>query len=209
MANPDNRVGHVCFSELCLIACVIATIYLTAMTSETLTTLPILSEMVTNRGRTVDQASHEDPILLVFLRHFGCTFCREALTDLAEKKAGYEGEGIRLIFVHMASHEDATEYFARYNIQDAEHVSDPMCQYYAAFGLGKGNFSQLFGLRVMIRGFDAGVLKGHGIGRQIGDGFQMPGVFLIQNGILRESFRHQYASDRPDYDELVACCVIP
>lgn len=175
----------------------------------TLETHPALAEMLTNRKRSVDAASRESPVLLVFLRHFGCTFCREALQDLAGKRQAYERDGVHLIFVHMASVEEAETYFNKYHLEGAEHVSDPNCRYYSNLGLGKGTFSQLFGLRVMMRGVEAGLIKGHGIGRQIGDGFQMPGVFLVQNGIIRERFVHQYASDRPDYDELVSCCILP
>jgi len=175
----------------------------------TLETYPALAEMITDRGRSVDAASRETPVLLVFLRHFGCTFCREALQDLASKRASYERDGVHLIFVHMAEPKEAETFFAKYHLEGAEHVSDPSCRFYASLGLGKGSFSQLFGLRVMMRGVEAGILKGHGVGRQIGDGFQMPGVFLVQNGIIRERFVHHYVSDRPDYDELISCCILP
>ena len=177
--------------------------------TEPIATMPALGMMTTNRGRTVEEASHQSAVLLVFLRHFGCTFCREALEDLSRKQDTFKADGIHMVFVHMADDQAADEYFAKYNIHDPEHVADPGCLYYAIFGLGKGKFSQLFGLQVMMRGFEAGVLKGHGIGRQIGDGFQMPGVFLIQNGVVRDQFIHHLASDRPDYDNLVSCCTIP
>jgi peroxiredoxin len=172
-------------------------------------TVTVFSEMMTNRGRSVDEASRERPVMLIFLRHFGCTFCRESLSDLSRKQDQYENEGVQLIFVHMADDEQAREYFQRYALGDPERISDPECRFYSAMGLGKGSFSQLFGLQVMIRGVEAGVLKGHGIGRQIGDGFQMPGVFLVQNGVVREQFIHRLASDRPNYDALLSCCIIP
>ena len=38
-------------------------------------------------GPSLEQLSHDRPQLVVFLRHFGCTFCRESLADLAEKRA--------------------------------------------------------------------------------------------------------------------------
>jgi hypothetical protein len=40
----------------------------------------------------------------------------------------------------------------------------------------------------------------------LGDGFQMPGVFVIREGEVREHFIHRLASDRPDYAKLVECC---
>ena len=59
-----------------------------------------------------------------------------------------------------------------------------------------------------MRGFTAGVINGHGVGSQLGDGFQMPGVFIIREGEVREEFIHKLASDRPDYEQLVKCCAI-
>jgi hypothetical protein len=59
--------------------------------------------------------------------------------------------------------------------------------------------SQLFGWRVWLRGFQAGIMKGHGVGMLVGDGFQMPGVFLLFHGEVINAYIHQNASDRPDY----------
>ena len=70
---------------------------------------------------------------------------------------------------------------------------------YRQFGLDLGGFSQLFGLRVWLRGFMYGVVNGHGIGAVRGNSFQMPGVYLYHCGVLLGGFRHEAASDRPDY----------
>jgi len=108
----------------------------------------------------------------------------------------------------MADTETADKYFSRYNLEGVEHISDPDCQYYTAFGLVKGNFRQLFGLSSWIRGFQAGVVEGHGIGKQMGDEFQMPGVFVVQGNRIREYYIHKLSSDRPDYEKLAECCVL-
>lgn len=171
--------------------------------------LSVLESMVTNQGRALSTLSRQQPVLLVFLRHFGCTFCREALSDIARERDRIEQTGSRIVFVHMTDKEVAERYFQRYNLQGAEHISDPDCTFYAAFGLMKGTFNQLFGLQSWIRGFSAGVLDGHGVGPQLGDGFQMPGVFVIQDGTLKQSFIHKLASDRPNYVELIRCCDVP
>lgn len=166
----------------------------------------LLQEMMTSDKVNLKDLSFQQPVLLVFLRHFGCTFCREALADISEARKRIEEIGTKLVFVHMASNEIAEDYFDRFNLQGATHISDPECEYYAAFGLVKGNFTQLFGLQTWIRGFSAGVVKGHGIGPQLGDDFQMPGVFVIVNGAIKESFIHKVASERPDYYALAKCC---
>ncbi|MCC7246762.1 MAG: hypothetical protein IT269_13845 [Saprospiraceae bacterium] len=56
-----------------------------------------------------------------------------------------------------------------------------------------------------IRGFQAAVIEGHGTDMQtedMGDGFQMPGVFLLHKGEIIKSFVHQYPYDRPDYEAI-------
>jgi len=168
----------------------------------------VMDDMTTNTGDSLRALSEGRPVLLVFLRHFGCTFCREALADIAKVRREIEDAGIRLVFVHMTDRDTAERYFNRYDLQGAVHISDPDCTYYTAFGLVKGNFTQLFGLQSWIRGFQAGVLDGHGVGVQLGDGFQMPGVFVIRDGQIKSSFIHKLASDRPDYMDLVKCCAL-
>jgi peroxiredoxin len=165
-----------------------------------------LEQMLTNQGDDVRARSFKKPVLLVFLRHFGCTFCREALADIAKKRTVIEQGGVEIVFVHMADNETAERYFTRYRLEGVVHVSDPTCAFYAAFGLVKANMTQLFGLQFWIRGFQAGLLDGHGAGQVIGDGFQMPGVFVIRDGEIIERFVHKLPSDRPDYSRLLDCC---
>lgn len=167
----------------------------------------LLESMISNRDESVYALSLRQPILLVFLRHFGCTFCREALADLSRQRETIEKAGTKIVFVHMTEDKVAERYFHRYEIFDPVHVSDPVCNYYQAFGLVKGNFTQLFGLKSWIRGFNAGIVGGHGVGTTaLGDGFQMPGVFAIERGEIRSSFIHKDASDRPNYQEMISCC---
>ena len=61
----------------------------------------------------------------------------------------------------------------------------------------------LFGPAVWWRGFHAALLQSHGVGRLAGDGFQMPGVFLVFHGEILRSYRHQSAADRPNYADFV------
>ncbi|MBY0403384.1 MAG: redoxin domain-containing protein, partial [Cyanobacteria bacterium] len=124
--------------------------------------------------------SQERPLLVVFLRHFGCTFCRETLAELAKvrnsiESTQFDGRGVEIVVVHMSSVKSGNEFLKRYGLEDLRHISDPYRRLYKLFGLRRGRLSQLFGLQVWIRGFQAGVLNGHGVGSLQGDGFQMPG----------------------------------
>jgi peroxiredoxin len=157
----------------------------------------------TDRGSTVDALSRHRPVLLVFLRHAGCTFCREALADLAAQRRDVEAAGATIVLAHMGKPEFGRDFFHKYGLDGLHQISDPGCGLYRAFGLPKGNLWMLFGPKVWVRGFEAGILKRHGVGRLMGDGFQMPGIFMIFHGQILRSYRHQSAADRPDYVRFV------
>ena len=73
----------------------------------------------------------------------------------------------------------------------------------------KGSFSQLFGLKTWIRGFEIATTKQMlPDNRRIGDGLQMPGIFLLKNGVVVESFIHNSVADKPDYDSFIEVCHI-
>lgn len=139
------------------------------------------------------------PVLLVFLRHVGCTFCREALSDLMGKRAEIELAGAQIVLVHMGREDSAENILGKYKMEDVPRVWDPKLSLYQAFGLEKGALSQLFGPKVWLRSFKAGFLGKHGAGLTDGDAAQMPGVFLVFHGEILKSYRHQSAADRPDY----------
>ena len=170
----------------------------------------ITEEMHTQTGESLHELCCRQPVLLVFLRHFGCVFCKEALDDLSARRPAIQGSGVTLIFVHMADNETAEEYFRRFKLNGVLHISDPEQRYYRAFGLQRGSFNQLYGLRTWLRGFQVKREKGFELelAKKLGDSTQMPGVFVLQNGRIIESYVHRYAADRPDYDKLVACCVV-
>jgi peroxiredoxin len=154
-------------------------------------------------GVSILEHSRLRPVLLVFLRHVGCTFCREALSDLSARRPEIEASGTQLVLVHMGQEESAEQILAKYSLTDVPRVWDPKLSLYRAFGLEKGAFTQLFGPKVWWRGFKAGFLGKHGVGIADGDVSQMPGVFLVFHGEILKSYRHQSAADRPDYVSLV------
>jgi peroxiredoxin len=163
-----------------------------------------LARPVSVEERSLRDISADTPILLVFLRHFGCTFCREALTDIRRQRRVIEISGTRIVLVHMVDDATARDALSPYGLDDLLRISDPELKLYRAFGLERGTVRQLFGPRVWIRGIVAGLFDRHGVGALAGDGFQMPGVFLIRKGAVEAAYLHRAASDRPDYAGL-AC----
>jgi hypothetical protein len=154
-------------------------------------------------GRSLRELTDQRPTLVLLLRHAGCTFCRQALTDLAGRQGRIEAGGLSIAVVGMAaSAAELEDLGARYGVR-AAFFADPERKLYRALELQRGTFLQLFGPRVWFRGISA-AFEGHGIGRLEGDGFQMPGAFVIHGGKVVRAFRHASAGDRPDLEQL-AC----
>lgn len=168
-----------------------------------------LSLIKTNKGHDLASLSDRSPVLLVFLRHFGCVFCKASMLDISRKRKEFEDEGVKIVLVHMADFDTADTYFKDFGIQDLEQISDPECKYYAAFGLVKGSFSQLFGLKTWMRGFEIAATEQMLPARtRIGDGLQMPGIFMIRHAEIIGSFIHNSVADKPDYQSFIAVCHI-
>lgn len=162
-----------------------------------------LRDLRTHTGQNLDQLASERPQMVVFLRHAGCTFCREALAELSARRSEIEAAGCGIVLVHLGAG-DGEAFFAQYGMTNVPRISDPQCRLYRQFGLDLGGFRQLFGLRVWQRGIVAALLQGHGFGWAQGNAFQMPGVFIYYQGRVIDGFLHDQASDRPDYVQLAS-----
>ena len=163
-----------------------------------------LGTITTVSGQTINQLSSIRPQLVVFLRHSGCTFCRQTLADLALQQEELEKQNVGLILVHQSDQSEGTRWFARYGLAHAEQMSDPETKLYKAFELGRASLTDIFRPSVWWNGFLAAVVQGHWFGRIVGDVFQLPGVFLVDKGKIVRAYRHLFASDRPNYSQ-IAC----
>ncbi len=165
----------------------------------------VLLEMKTDTGISVAELSSNNPVLLVFLRHFGCLFCKEAMIDISKKRNFYEEKGVKVVIAHMSDKETAESYFKEYNLQGIDHVSDPNKKFYSQFGLTKGKLNQLYGLRTLLRGVNLVTTQNIPFTlKVVGDGYQMPGVFVIDDKKVVSQYVHKTVSDRPDYDQLLS-----
>ena len=55
----------------------------------------VLQQYRTESGRTLLELLDESPLLLIFLRHFGCSFCRQTLDDVSKLRSQIEAKAIR------------------------------------------------------------------------------------------------------------------
>jgi peroxiredoxin len=152
-------------------------------------------------GPTLLELSRQSPILLIFLRHFGCSFCREALDRLSQVREQLESRGVRPVFVHLGSPEAAKPYFDYYNLADVERVSDPEASLYRhpAFALGRTSPVSHFFNPTVLKAWAMGAIRSYGFGLLREDAHQMPGVFFLRDGKIVNFFRYRTIADRPDY----------
>lgn len=144
----------------------------------------------------------DKPALVVFLRSFGCTFCRQTIADVAAARAEVEAAGASIVFVHGAQPDDAEPWFAKYGMSGVPQISDPGLAHYAAFGLRQSGAEALIDLRAWWRW--APCALSYGFGWQTARMMrQVPGVFLVQGGSVLASYRHHSPADRPDYVRVV------
>ncbi|MGA0846230.1 MAG: AhpC/TSA family protein [Luteolibacter sp.] len=154
----------------------------------------ILDRFHLSSGETLLEASRRQVLVVVFLRHFGCTFTRQILRGLERLQEQASQRGARLVLVHMLKRGDESRYF---HGGDVSWIADTGCQLYRAFGLGRGGLMELFGPRVWLMGA-LSLLKGCGVGHLAGDGLQMPGAFLLREGKILAAQRAKSAADMPD-----------
>jgi len=157
----------------------------------------LLAAYASQDGQSLADAASR-PLFLVFLRHFGCTFCREAVDTISKKRTEIEAGGSRLAFVHLGTEEKAQWFFKPYGLLDVPRFSDPEGPLYQAFGLLRAELRQYLNSESIARMLLAWS-RGHWVGLPAGDIQRMPGAFLMDRGEIRKAFRHKLVSDRPDY----------
>ncbi|MEB3207049.1 MAG: peroxiredoxin-like family protein [Vampirovibrionales bacterium] len=152
--------------------------------------------------RILAHLSENTPVLMLFLRHAGCIFCKEALFDLSQSLSRLNAAGIETVVIMMSDMPRMQQLMADYPLAGVFALSDPERHVYKAFGLGRGGVGQLFSWTVIKRGL-AAALHGHQQGMLEGDGFQMPGAVLLKNSQLVSQWVFQNAAEVLDVEAVL------
>lgn len=115
------------------------------------------------------------------------------LRTLMATSTGYPS----VLFFYMGSVVEGKAFFTT-TWPEARAVSDPSKRFYTAFGLERGNIGQMFGPGAIACGLRA-ASKGYGVGRIVGDPWQMPGTFLVQGSKVLWSYDFSHIGDHPDF----------
>ena len=166
-----------------------------------------LQTMHTTSGETLAALAGRGPLLLVFLRHFGCPLCQEMVADVAARRDVLAASGTTVVFVHMHPEPQAAAFFARYGVQDLQRVSDPARTLYRAFEVPQARPSSWLSLGTLRHYLSAIVRGGHRPRLVGGDVGQMSAVVRIVDGRIDRDLRAAGFDVRPDFDDLLACPV--
>ncbi len=165
-----------------------------------------LKEFETQTHENIYDLSCQSPVLLVFLRHFGCTFCREALSELAKSETEIRTTGTDIIIVYQKCYAKAECDLKKYELSHLKQISDPELLLYKYFNLRRGTPMQLFGIKVWWRFLKIGIFNKFGLSTpDKEDPYQMPGVFLLYKGEILKSYLHNSVADTPNYSALAQC----
>ena len=149
-------------------------------------------------GHLRDQLGNR-PTLLIFLRHLGCPFCREWLTELRESSAA-DPTFPAPVFFHLGTIEQGDAFFSAF-APEVRAVADPKQRFYKALGVPKAPVYQLLDPRVWACGFRAS-RDGHKAGKPVGDPFVMPGLFLVENEQVTWKFIPDHMGQLPAIAEI-------
>jgi hypothetical protein len=151
-------------------------------------------------GTLADQIG-EGVSLLVFLRHFGCMFCRESLADI-RAASDADRDYPDVLFFFQGSPTEGRAFLRRY-WPEARAVADPELQFYQWFGVRRASFLEALGPSVL-RSRSRAAAKGHSNGARSGDIWRMPGVFAVEGHRIFWSHAPRHAADHPDFATLPA-----
>lgn len=165
-----------------------------------------LDQFRTESRRSLPELLEASPVLLIFLRHFGCSFCRETLDRVARVRSQIEARGVRVVFVHLGSPERAQPYFEYYGLSDVERISNPDASLYRhpLFQLPRTSPISHFFKPAVVRAWLKGAIRSYGFGLIREDGHQMPGIFFLRDRKVVNYFRYRTIADEPDFVALAA-----
>lgn len=142
-----------------------------------------------------------DGTLLVFLRHFGCIFCRETVGELRAAVERHERYPEVLFFFQGRAMEGRA--LLQRDWPEARAIADPDMEFYDRFGLKRANLYEAFRPAVFTASVRA-MRKGYEGGPRSGDIWRLPGAFGVIDERLVWTYRARHAADRPDFDTIPA-----
>ena len=142
-------------------------------------------------------------LALIFLRHFGCPFCKEHARALHQRRDAFAEAGVKIVMIGPGTPAEAARFVDELGLADPV-LTDRDRTAYRAYGLGQAPVRSLLDPRVLAGGVRAAT-KGFLPRTSSGDPLQLQGQFLIDHdGIIHSATRPRLMSDIPSAAALLA-----
>jgi hypothetical protein len=123
-------------------------------------------------------------------------FCRQTVRELRRVSAS-QADCPPILFVHQGTEAEGEAFFRR-RWPEARAVSDPDLKLYRDFGLGRSDARALVFPDLWRRAIQ-NTLRGHSQGKAQGDVLLMPGLFMVERGLIRWEHHFRHVGDHPDF----------
>lgn len=141
--------------------------------------------------------------MISFMRHFGCTFCREHLEHLRSTYDQIRAAGGDVVAIFQYGAEATRDYCDGRELPFS-CVGDPLRAAYAEVDVGRGTRRQLYGWGVIKRVVPAVSTAGGTRSPQGGDIAQLPGTFVVAaTGVLMLAHYAANAADNPSMESVL------
>lgn len=148
------------------------------------------------------------PVLLSFLRHFGCIFCRERLCQLEKRQAEFVAAGLPIVALALGQPRHAQRYGGLL-APSLTCLAAPTDSAYTAYGIAHSAASPSSITKVLGAGLRA-ALAGNVQGRATGDQFFLGATFVIEHGgRVRWAHFDTFAGDHGDLDAALSAWQAP
>ena len=128
-------------------------------------------------------------------------FCREIVADLRAARAA-DPAFPEVLFAHQGSVAQGNAFFMK-RWPEVRAIADSGALLYDAFGVERGRLAAVVGPTAMVRGVKA-ALRGHLVGKPVGDVWRMPGAFLLDGDAIVWAQEPEHSGDHPDLAEVRA-----
>ncbi len=144
----------------------------------------------------------DGPLVVTFMRHFGCSFCREHLEHIRSRYGEITAVGADVVAIFQYTAQ-ATHEFCVGRGLPFQCAGDPLRAAYAELDVRRGRARDMFSLGVMRRMLPA--MRTEGVGSANGgDMLQLPGTFVVAaNGRVTLAHYGANAADNPPVDEIM------
>ena len=144
-----------------------------------------------------DEAKGEKAAIF-FLRHLGCSLCKEKIAELKDSYSRFEEKSVRLIAVVQSTQKRIEQFSAKESIPFSL-VADREKRLYDAFEVARGGFKE-FTAPAVLKASIRATLKGHMHGKFEGDELQVPAAFLVS--AAGEIIHAHYGKDISDFGDV-------